>query len=394
MKFTLTRSTALQVLKQALRTCNTKAKGQADSEFLFKPDQDKLLVTSLNETAEQNLILPCEDLEYLPGEAFSAPGQAIVEFLSQFPDEEVKCVYNADNANLVIGNKKTRFAFPTGAGTDFVPFNYQAQVKSVEISAAALRDALKSTAFAASHDHTQAPLTAVHLTISGTELMAEACDTLRISRHTVEIDDVGADTIELLLPYETAETLAALFEDIATVTVQPGQRHVRFEWGETTFTSTLENAIGKSYPELSRFMKGKELGRVKISKGNLARSLKLAALVAKDSYVTVAIKPTESDGTGGGLVISTNEAAGMSQDTLVVQEQIGESEVNVAHRFFSKAIDSVNSAWVVLAFRELKADTIALVLVDGDFEHLIFPVTPNQTGDNDASEETESSDEE
>jgi hypothetical protein len=49
---------------------------------------------------------------------------------------------------------------------------------------------------------------------------------------------------------------------------------------------------------------------------------------------------------------------------------------------------------LVLAFQELKADTIALVLVDGDFEHLIFPVTPNQTGDNDASEETESSDEE
>jgi DNA polymerase III sliding clamp (beta) subunit (PCNA family) len=260
----------------------------------------------------------------------------------------------------------------------------------LEISASALRDALKSTAFAASRDHTQAPLTAVHLTISGSELMTEACDALRISRLTAEIDDIGADTIDLLLPHETAETLAVLLENIATVTLRPGQRHVRFEWGSTVFTSTLENAIGKPYPDLSRFMKGKELGRVKISKGNLARSLKLAALVAKDSYVTVAIKPEESDGTGGGLVISTNEATGMSHDTLVVQEQNGEAEVNVAHRFFSKAVDSVNSAWVALSFRELKADTIALVLVDGGFEHLIFPVAPNQAGDNNAIEEAES----
>ena len=390
MKFTLTRSTALQVLRQALRTCNTKAKGQADSEFLFQPDNDVLYVTSLNETAEQHLILPCTGLEYAPEEAFSAPGQALVEFLTQFPDEEIRCIYETEDAQLMLGNKKTRFAFPTGSGSDFVPFNYQSQGKSIEVSATALRDALKSAAFAASHDSTQAPLTAVHVKITGTELLAEACDTLRISRYTVEVEDIGSDNVELLIPHETAEVLAALFEDVSTVTIRPGQRHVRFEWGDTTFTSTLENSIGKPYPELSRFMKGKELGSVKVSKGNLARSLKLAALVAKDSYVTIAIKPLEADSTGGGLILSTKEYdRGMSQDTLVVQEQNGEAEVNVAHRFITKAIDSASDAWIVLAFREVKADTVALVLVDGNFEHLIFPAIPNKSDDVETNETNE-----
>ena len=154
------------------------------------------------------------------------------------------------------------------------------------------------------------------------------------------------------------------------------------------FTSTLENSIGKAYPELSKFMKGKELGSVKISKANLARSLKLAALVAKDSYVTIAIKPLEADSTGGGLIISTKEDdRGMSQDTLIVQEQEGEAEVNVAHRFISKAIDSASEAWISLAFREVRADTVALVLIDGEFEHLIFPAIPNKSDDVESNEE-------
>jgi DNA polymerase III sliding clamp (beta) subunit (PCNA family) len=388
MKFNLTRSTALLTLKQSLRTCNTKAKGQADSEFLFQPSNDVLYVTSLNETAEQNIVLPCTDLEYTQDESFSAPGQALVEFLTQFPDEDIRCVYDESESQLMIGNKKTRFAFPTGSGADFVPFNYQPQGKSIEVSAEALKSALKSAAFAASHDSTQAPLTAVHVKITGTELLAEACDTLRISRHTLDISDIGADNVELLIPHETAEVLTNLFEDVSTVTINPGARHVRFEWGETMFTSTLENSIGKAYPELSKFMKGKELGSVKISKANLARSLKLAALVAKDSYVTIAIKPLEADSTGGGLIISTKEDdRGMSQDTLIVQEQEGEAEVNVAHRFISKAIDSASEAWISLAFREVRADTVALVLIDGEFEHLFFPAFPNKSDDVESNEE-------
>jgi DNA polymerase-3 subunit beta len=380
MKFTLTRSTALTVLKQALKTCNTKAKGQADSEFLFKPDDNALLVTSLNETSEQNIVLQCSDLEFEQGESFSVSGQALVEFLQQFPEEEVKCLYNPDDSSFVIGSKKTRFAFPTGSGSDFVPFNFQSHGKAIELPSSSLREVLKSTAFAASHDYTQAPLTAVHLKIADDEIVAEACDTLRISRHVTQVSSLS-DEAELLLPYETAENLVSLIEDVGDITIQPGQRHVRFAWGDTTFTSTLENTIGKPYPELSKFMQGKEIGRVKISKGNLSTSLKLAGLVAKDSYVNVVIKPLDKDGLGGGLVISANEQAGMSLDTLIVQEQSGEAEVNVAHRFFSKAVDFVNNPWVIISFRELKENTIALVLVDGGFEHLIFPVTPNATPD-------------
>lgn len=394
MKFTLTRSTALTVLKQALKTCNTKAKGTADSEFLFEPIDGILYVTALNDTTEQNLILPCEGLDWYPEEAFSVAGAALVEFLTQFPEEEVKCVYIDADSQFVIGSKKTKFAFPTGVASDFVPFNYQAHGKSIEVNATALKNAFKTTAFAASNDHTQTPLTAVHLKISGDRLMAEGCDTLRMSEFGTEIEDLGADSIELLLPRETAETLASLFEDVAVVTIRPGMRHVRFEWGDTTFTSVLENAIGKPYPDLSRWMKSKEIGKVKLSKGDLLRSLKLAGLLAKDSYVVVSIVEQESDGTGGGLQIATNERdRGMSQDTQIVQEQSGEGEVKVAHKYLIKAVESTIEPWIELSFRELRDDAVALVVVDGGFEHLIFPVAPNETeetvADEDGSEEDE-----
>lgn len=379
MKFTLTRSAALHILRQALKTCNTKAKGQPDSEFLFQVKEGALALTSLNETAEQLLTLPCEGLEYDDKESFSVAGQAVVEFLNQFPEEEVQCVYKHDDGIFVMGNKKTRFVFPTGVAEDFVPFNYVPQGKRIEVSASLLREGFKSTAFAASTDYATAPMTAVRVKIADSAFSAQATDTLRISIYSADVTDLGGDSVDFLLPHETAEILCSMLDNVDKITIQPGARHIRFEWQNTVFTSTLENTIGKPFPELSRWMRGKENGSVKISRENLARALKLAGLVARDSYVEIGIKPLEEDGTGGGLLLATNaKERGASQDVLIVQEQSGEGATFVAHKFLVKAVENAVEPWITLSFREQKEGLVCLVIVDHKFEHLIFPVVPSE----------------
>ena len=62
MKFTLNTSVALALFSQALKTCNVKSKGQPDSEFLFEKTGDKLTITSLNETSEQQIVVPTNSI--------------------------------------------------------------------------------------------------------------------------------------------------------------------------------------------------------------------------------------------------------------------------------------------------------------------------------------------
>ena len=89
MKFTLNTPLALTLFSQALKTCNVKSKGQPDSEFLFVKSDNVLTITSLNETSEQQIVIPTNSLSGDDGK-FSVAGQGVVEFLRQISETEVE----------------------------------------------------------------------------------------------------------------------------------------------------------------------------------------------------------------------------------------------------------------------------------------------------------------
>jgi len=388
MRFNLTRTTALAVLTQALKTCNTKAKGEADSEFLFQHKDGDLYVTSLNDTAEQTIKLPTYDLEVEDVESFSVAGSAIVEFLRQFPDEDIVCAYIAEESAFVAGStvRKSKFAFVTGDPNDFIPINFLPQGQHFVVKSDHLSAALRSTAFAAAKDFAKAPFIAVKLKLEGGELVAEATDESRISVYSVEVEE-DAVSGEFLLPREAADSLSGMLEHVDEVEVHPGARHLRLIWDGTVFTSSLVNAGGKPFPNLSGLLKCKELGRVKISRGDLLRALKMASQFARDSYVKVAITPD-------GFEISTAESIGASEDTVVTQQSEGEGETYVACKLFMSGVESTTEPWIEIVMGELSNGTVALTLEEGNYKHLVFPVLPkNLEEESDAQDESDEDEE-
>lgn len=381
MKFTLSKTTSQSVLNQAIKTCNTKAKGEADSEFLVFYEGGNLFIKSVNDTAEQTIKLPAHAIEAQDGDSFAIAGQSIVEFLRQFPDEDLVCHYQQDNGALVMSStlRKTRIALVTGDPTDFIPNNFIPIGKPFSVSAELLAKAFKCTSFAASTDYAKMPYVAVKLRIEGDMLKTEATDESRISVFKVKTEDVGADN-EFLLPRETAESLSSMFDHVDTVEIQPGQHHLRLIWDGTVFTSSLV-ASPKPFPNLSKYLDGDKCGTVRVSRGDLLRALKMAALVAKDSSLKASI-------TSEGLLIETNERAGVSQDIIPSQSQTGEGQTYMSCKLFTKAAESAMSAWVDVEFTELNTDITALIIKDNEYQHLMFPVQPKEL-DGEQEEDTE-----
>jgi len=379
MKFTLSKTTAQSVLSQALKTCNTKAKGEADSEFLIYYEGGNLFIKSVNDNAEQTIKLPAHAIEAVDGDSFAVAGQAIVEFLRQFPDEDLACNYQKDKGALAMSStlRKTRMALATGDPSDFIPINFIPVGKPFSVDAELLAKAFKSTSFATSTDYAKMPYVAVKLRIEGDMLKAEATDESRISVFKVEIENVGADC-EFLLPRETAESLGSMFDHVDTVEIQPGQHHLRLTWEGTVFTSSLV-ASPKPFPNLSKYLDGDKCGTVKVSRGDLLRALKMAALVARDSSLQASL-------TSDGLLIATNERAGVSQDVIPAQSQDGDGTTNMSCKLFTKAVESSLGAWIGIEFAELSSGIIALIVVDDAYRHLMFPVQPKDL-DGDQTEE-------
>jgi len=383
MKFTLSKTTAQSILAQALKTCNTKAKGQADSEFLVFYEGGNLFVKSVNDTAEQTIKLPAHGIEAKNGDAFSVSGQSLVEFLRQFPDEDLSCHYQEDKSALVMSStlRKTRIALVTGDPNDFVPVNFVPVGKPFSVDAELLAKAFKFTSFATSNDYAKMPYVAVKLRIENDMLKAEATDEARISVFKVEIEDVGADG-EYLLPHDTADSLGSMFDHVDTVEVQPGQHHLRLTWDGTVFTSSLV-ASPKPFPNLSQYLDKDKIGSAKVSRGDLLRALKMAALVAKDSSLQASL-------TKDGFLIATNERTGASQDVVPAQTQDGEGDTHMSCKLFTKAVESALGAWVDLEFTKLGEDIVALIVKDDAYRHLMFPVQPKDLD----ADETEKDDEE
>jgi DNA polymerase III sliding clamp (beta) subunit (PCNA family) len=385
MKFTLNTSLALMLFSQALRTCNVKAKGQPDSEFLFNKEGDKLTITSFNETSEQQIIVPTNSISGSDGK-FSVAGQGVVEFLRQISDSEVTCQFvSKNNVFYMIStdpSRQTKFAFPCGDPNDFLPIVFKATGVETTLPGNTLAVALHSTAFAASTDASQSPQTAVRLRLKASTLVAEASDFHRISSFTTEVSDTDDTEFSILLRKDISEVLSVLLLDVAEVSVVLATNHVRFLWNDTVFTCILESEMKKKFAAVEKFFAADLEASSTISKGELQRSLKLASLVAKDSSVGIALKD-------GKISVTTNEQdKGASQDTVVCQTSEGESSTYSAWKYLVKAVEICTSPWINLDFRKLPNDMgSALIISDEEYIHLIFPVLPKQ--DDTAEDEEE-----
>ena len=382
MKFTLNTSIALSLFSQALKTCNVKAKGQPDSEFLFVKTDDVLTVTSFNETSEQQIKIPTNSISG-DDARFSVAGQGVVEFLRQISDSEVTCQFSSKNNVFYMvssdPSRQTKFAFPCGDPNDFLPIVFKPTGVEASVSGNVLSTALYSTAFAASTDGNQAPQTAVRLRLSNSFLFTEASDFHRISCYSVDLAESEEIEFSLLLRKDISEVLSNLLADVSDVSLVLAQNHVRFLWNNTIFTCILESEMKRKFASVEKFFDGELEGEAVISKGDLQRSLKLASLVARDSSVGISLKD-------GKLSITTNEQdKGASQDSVVCQSSEGESSTFSAWKYLVKAVDVCSSPWIGLEFRKLPNNLgSAFIIKDEGYLHLIFPVLPKQ---DDAEEE-------
>ena len=382
---------------QAMKTCDAKAIGKIESDFRFICESGEIKISSATLKAGQTLDLPTTDVEAEEGEGFTLTGQKIVQFVKDFPRDEIKCLFQNDL--LLAGGGKAKYAFPAGSADDFAAFHCKFHADKYACSGSTLAEAFRQTAFSCSTDPSETPKTAVRLRFDGESLVAESTDEYRVSIHSIEIEDMGSRSLDLLIPRETAEALSSLLDAVETVDITPGDKHVLFEWPGTRLTSRLEATLGRKFPDLARFLKGEDLATLRVSQGDFQAVLKLAGINARKSYLVLRAAPG-SEEEEASLFIGTNERdRGVSQDYVIAQEfSIREGvetvETIISYDHLREAISRAASPYIDLEFRKVpNLEGAAFVVKDGDWNHFLFPVTPNEAVEEEAEEKEESNEE-
>jgi DNA polymerase III sliding clamp (beta) subunit (PCNA family) len=375
MKFTLDVATSLPILNQALKTCNTKA-DDSDASFLIAEKDNGLWITSINEKAEQINKLPILDLEADSGESFFVSGQAFVEFIRQFPDDEAEC--ECDGASLTIKGtvKDINYSFPVSGTENYAPRNYVSTTLPIECDAQAFAEALKLTSFSCSLDKSDGVTVGLRVQLFGDKLITQSTDLDRISMCEIDIEDIGLTSVSFILPKSIAETLSSILDDAVVVKIEKGRNHIRFQWNDTTLTSELIDDSNNEFPDVIEHMEGNIEAEIVVSRADLIGALKIAGLVAKDSWIKI-------NASNEGLRISISDKhKGAGTNLIDAQKVTGKNETYCTLKNILQGVSMTTSPWITLEFRALSfSPNFGIGIIDDDFRHFIFPIIPKDEDD-------------
>jgi DNA polymerase-3 subunit beta len=368
MEFSLNCSTVIPVLNQIIKTCD-KTASNTNSMILFKEYDGGIYITSTNNRiAEQTILLPIDKLVSEVNESFFVSGQQIVEFFRAFPDEEAECKYDGSKLLIKGGYRDIKFEFPTTTSDGYIPFHCVSESNPIECDAQSLSNSFVLTAFSSATDDDLGILTGVNVTLMGDKLITQSSDNTRISINEIDIEDVGVDPFTFLIPKEVADILSSSLNDVVSVNIEKCKNHIKFCWDDVIFVSRTVSDPENDFPDLFQYIDGNKTSEIKISRVELLKALRLAALLAKDSCVIL----NSSD---KGLKISTKETDKGSSSNVVDAEFIdGKAETNIPFKNLLKGIEVIGSPWLVMEFREMSfTDLPGICLVDDSYRHFIFP---------------------
>lgn len=376
MKFFIQRSVVLPLLVQAFETCSSTSRQHSYTDFLIDIGEGKLRVTSINNYAQQSIVTDVKNMEKDTSASFTVTGKSLVDLLKQVQDEELECTYSEKNHALKIASttRKMAYVFVTGNPEEFQPITFQPGKKTFVIPGVVLSHAFGCTYPATNKEGSQRPFTAVKLIINNDKLVTESTDRNRIATYDCEIQDTGTENFEVLIPREVAESISKIVSSVENVTVRPCNRHVVFEWKDTEFVTSLETDEQNEFISLKDFFENPVVASCHISREDLIRSMKLAALLDPDAEIYVSCN---SD----GLELRTVEnEIGAGVDTLPVKDVTGESMCCLPLKHLQKAVESCGEAWISVKWSQLENEEIGCAIEDGN-ESLRFYVFPVRSKD-------------
>ncbi|MBU4352917.1 MAG: DNA polymerase III subunit beta [Nanoarchaeota archaeon] len=262
---------------------------------------------------------------------------------------------------------------------EFPPFPEAVGSPSVRVTAAALKKAIRQTAFATSRDESRPILAGVLLEASdGNNLTLTAADGFRLSRRQVEANVVlpGAKAV---VPVRALNILAKSVPDDADVSIWFAANQVIFA---ASGVRVAAQVIDGNYPDVTAILGVPTPTTVSVNRDALVAACRQALVVAREggNALRLRIAPGNGNGDSGKIHLEAEAAQVGRSESHVEGDVSGEAVrlgVNVA--FLLDAISCTEAAKASIGFGG--ANTPVRV-IDGGLVQVIMPLSVPANPDN------------
>lgn len=378
MKLEILQENLNRALSSLNRVIETKPQVPILSNLLLSAVGGKLTLTASN--LETSIIVELGAKITTEGD-FTVPGRTFSEIISSLSAEKVLLEVAEGSVNIKSGGFSARV---NGIAADqypkLSPQNTLAQETYWEIDRQALLSALSSTTFSAAGDESRAVLTGVLFKTQEKNLVLVSTDGFRLS--VVQLDKISLSKKEafapVIIPARSLIELARVLGEkeardqgkTLKIFLSTTENQVYFDLGDTKIFSRL---IAGNFPDYEKIIPSNCTLKVAVTAEELNKSLRLAAIFARESANIVKLKIAN-----GKLKISANAAqVGENESALdvVVEGKDKNEDFSIAFNYrYLLDLLSVISGEVVMEFSAAVAPGLFKSPSAPNFFHIIMPV--------------------
>lgn len=226
------------------------------------------------------------------------PARYLTDLVRRIPNGQLEFTVDPRNFTATLRWAKSQYVIHGFDAEQFpyLPAPEESQVFSV--SQPLLRDMLRQTTFAASHDETRPWLTGVLLKTQEQTLIGMATDGIRIAHSQVNFFEGSPANVSVIVPSRSLNELNRLLtgdpEQAIRVTVAANQ--IFFHIGPVKLISRL---LEGQYPDVMRLVPQQYQNTMRVSRTTFMEALERAALIARDGAIKLSLSENQ-------LVITSN----------------------------------------------------------------------------------------
>ncbi len=363
MQFTINREDLLKPLLQVAGVVERRHTQPVLSNILVEAIENRLRMTGTDMELELHAEVGLVG-DVVQG-ATTIPARKLVDICKNLP-AEADVSFSHENERLVIRSGRSRFTLGTLPASDFPRTEESVDGVQFTVAPAQLRRVIDSAAFSMAQQDVRFYLNGMLFQLKPGLLRTVATDGHRLALAEAQVESVEAET-QVIVPRKGVNELSRLLADYnEDIQVVLGDRHIRIQINDLTFTSHLVDA---TFPDFERVIPKNTSRAVQADRELLRQSMQRVSILSNEKYrgVRFLLSPNTLK------LVANNPEQEEAFEELSVAYNEDEFEIGFNVNYLLDVLNILNGTEVLI---QLGDSNSSAVIVDPNAEGCLYVVMP------------------
>lgn len=360
MKIKISKENLLTGIQTVGNIVSSKATLPILSNILLETTIDKLKINA----TDLDIGISCElDVEIIEQGGITIPAKRFSDIIKELPSGDITIHVKKNNQIDIIGNN-CRFKLSGLPKEEFPKFPEFKQKEAIQINQKTLKEMLRLTAFAVSHEESRYILNGVLMEIADDNICIVATDGRRLAKINKKLNNAIKNEISVIIPIKAVGEISRNLKEDGIISFVIGVNQVLFDVEGVLIATRI---IEGEFPNYNQVIPKPSSNIMKVNTKELLSSIKRANLLSTPDFQAVKFEIFSNK-----LVISkTTPDVGESREEILSEYNGNELIIGFNPQFLIDFLKNIEEEKIGMEI--LGSDKPAVIRI-GDYLYLALPM--------------------